>query len=71
MNRGDWREPSFRDDVDHKRFLTTLAEACRQTDWQVHAFCLMHNHFQMDCGGVEHGPSDARCQPTAKREGQE
>ncbi len=47
MNRGDHREPIFRDDLDHKRFLTTLAEACTKTDWQVHAYCLMHNHFHL------------------------
>lgn len=41
MSRGDRREPIFRDDPDRKRFLATLAEACRKTDWQVHALCLM------------------------------
>jgi REP element-mobilizing transposase RayT len=47
MNRGDRREPIFRDDLDHKKFLTTLAEACTKTDWQVHAYCLMGNHFHL------------------------
>ena len=47
MNRGDRREPIFRDDFDHKRFLTTLVESCTRTDWQVHAFCLMDNHFHL------------------------
>ena len=47
MNRGDRREPIFRDDLDHERFLTTLAEVCTKTDWQVHAFCLMGNHFHV------------------------
>ena len=47
LNRGDRREPSFRDDLDHQKFLTTLAEACRKTDWQVHADWLMHNHFHL------------------------
>jgi len=47
MNRGDRREPIFRDDADHKRFLATLGEACQKTDWQVHAYCLMHNHFHL------------------------
>ena len=37
MNRGDRREPNFRDDLDHQRLLTTLAEACTKTDWQIHA----------------------------------
>jgi putative transposase len=46
MNRGDRREPIFRDDANYKRFRVTLAEACTKTDWQVHAYCLMLNHFQ-------------------------
>jgi REP element-mobilizing transposase RayT len=47
MNRGDRREPILRDDLDHKKFLTTLAEACTKTAWQVHAYCLMGNHFHL------------------------
>lgn len=47
MNRGDRREPIFRDDLDRRRFLKTLSEACTKTDWQVHAYCLMHNHFHL------------------------
>jgi REP element-mobilizing transposase RayT len=38
MNRGDRREPIFRDDADRHRFLETLGEACAKTDWQVHAW---------------------------------
>ena len=47
INRGDRREPIFRDDPDRKRFLETLGEACAKTDWQVHALCLMGNHFHL------------------------
>ena len=47
MNRGDRREPVYADDQDRLLFLDTLAEACEQTDWQVHAWCLMSNHFQL------------------------
>ena len=47
MNRGDRREAIFRDDCDRQRFLATLAEACVKTGWQVHAFCLMPNHFHL------------------------
>ena len=47
MNRGDRREPIFRDDTDQRRFLATLAEACLKTDWQIHAYCLMQNHFHL------------------------
>ena len=32
MNRGDRREPIFRDDADRQRFLNTLGEACGKTD---------------------------------------
>lgn len=47
LNRGDRREPIFRDDPDRERFLGTLGEACAKTDWQVHAYCLMSNHFHL------------------------
>lgn len=47
MNRGDRREPIFQDDVDRKRFLETLGEACAKTDWEIHAWCLMGNHFHL------------------------
>jgi len=47
MNRGDRREPIFHDDADRHLFLKTLGETCAKTDWQVHAFCLMSNHFHL------------------------
>ena len=47
MNRGDRREPIFKDDQDHRRFLETLGEACGKTGWHVHAYCLMLNHFHL------------------------
>jgi REP element-mobilizing transposase RayT len=47
MNRGDRSEPIFGDDADRKRFLETLDEVCAKTDWQVHAYCLMSNHFHL------------------------
>jgi REP element-mobilizing transposase RayT len=28
-------------------FLKTLGQACEKTDWQVHAWCLMRNHFHL------------------------
>jgi REP element-mobilizing transposase RayT len=37
MNRGDRREPIYQDDADRIRFLQALGEACRKTDWQIHA----------------------------------
>ena len=47
MNRGDRREPIFKDDEDRRCFLKTLEEGCTKTGWQVHALCLMHNHFHL------------------------
>jgi putative transposase len=47
MSRGDRREPIFVDDRDRRRFLETLGEACQKTGWQVHAYCLMPNHFHL------------------------
>jgi REP element-mobilizing transposase RayT len=47
MNRGDRREPIFKDDRDRKLFLQTLDEACEKTGWHIQAWCLMPNHFHM------------------------
>jgi putative transposase len=47
MNRGDRREPIFLDDDDRRLFLETLGQACAKTGWQVHAWCLMGNHFHL------------------------
>ena len=47
MNRGDRREPIFLDDKDRVSFLETLAQVCEKTSWQVHAYCLMPNHFHL------------------------
>ena len=47
MNRGDRRESIFLDDQDRWRFLEALRETCEKTVWQVHAYCLMPNHFHL------------------------
>ena len=47
MNRGDRREPIFKDEQDYEAFLHTLGQACRKALWQVHAYCLMANHFHL------------------------
>jgi len=47
MNRGDRRELIFHDDTDRRRFLETLGQVCVRTGWQVHAYCLMPNHFHL------------------------
>jgi len=45
MNRGDRREVIFEYDEDRERLLQTLTGALARTVWQVHAYCLMRNHF--------------------------
>ena len=47
MSRGNRKGPIFLDDVDRQDFLKTLAEACQKAGFQVHAYCLMKNHFHL------------------------
>ena len=47
MSRGDRREDIFLDEEDRRRFLRTLGEVCERAGWQVHAYCLMGNHFHL------------------------
>ena len=47
MNRGDRREVIFLGDDDRLLFLETLGQACEKTGWQIHAYCLMNNHFHL------------------------
>jgi len=47
MSRGNRRQNIFLDDVDRQDFLKMLGEACQKTAWQVHAFCLMFNHYHL------------------------
>ena len=47
MSRGDRREPIFEDDVDRQSFLTTLEGVCVKAEWEIHAYCLMGNHFHL------------------------
>ncbi len=47
MSRGDRKESIFWDDEDRRGFLRTLGEVCGRAGWQVHAYCLMGNHFHL------------------------
>jgi putative transposase len=47
LSRGDRREAIFLSDADRELFLETLAQACARSSWQVHAWCLMSNHFHL------------------------
>jgi REP-associated tyrosine transposase len=47
MSRGNRRQAIYFSNVDRQDFLRTLAEACEKTSWQVHAYCLMPNHYHL------------------------
>lgn len=47
LSRGDRREAIFLDEGDRHDFIKTLTEACQKTGFQVHAYCLMPNHFHL------------------------
>jgi len=47
MSRGDRREAIFKDDGDRENFIKTLEECCLRSRWEVHAYCLMGNHFHL------------------------
>ena len=47
MSRGDRKKDIYLNDVDRQDFLKTLAEACQKAGFQVHAYCLMRNHFHL------------------------
>src|SRR6266516_967481 len=54
MNRADRREPIFGDDADRNRFLETLGEGCAKTEWRLHAYRLMGNHFHLALATPRH-----------------
>jgi putative transposase len=47
MCRGDHREPIVQDDVDRAEFVRCLGDACGKTEWQVHAYVLLGNHYHI------------------------
>lgn len=47
MNRGAGRQNIFCDEHDKATFLRTLDEACQQFKIEIHAYCLMDNHYHL------------------------
>ena len=47
MNRGAGRQKIFNTRIDREIFLQTLGEACQQFRIDVHAYCLMGNHYHL------------------------
>ena len=53
VNRGADRQSVFRDGFDNTRFLELLGFLAQRHDIEVHAFCLMGNHFHLLVRTVE------------------
>lgn len=47
MSRGDRRENIFGDEKDRTRFVKMVGQVCAKNGWEVHAYCLMSNHFHI------------------------
>ena len=47
LNRGNYRLDLFRAAKAKAAFLACLNEVCAKTGWEVHAWCLMSNHFHL------------------------
>jgi len=47
LNRGAGRRDIFDDDNDREQFLTTVKEAHTQFGIEIHAYCLMSNHYHL------------------------
>src|SRR5450759_2281612 len=47
MSRANGKGNIFETDVDRQDFVKTLAETCAKTGFQIHAYCLMRNHFHL------------------------
>lgn len=59
MARGHERANLFRDDIDREKFVALLAATAREEAWEVHAYCLMGNHYHLlvetPLGELSHG----------------
>jgi REP element-mobilizing transposase RayT len=47
LNRGNYRADIFGSEGARTAFLKCLEEACAKTNWVVHAWCLMSNHYHL------------------------
>ncbi len=47
MNRGNYRDNIFATSGAASAFVDCLWEACEQTKWKVHAYCVMRNHYHL------------------------
>jgi putative transposase len=47
VSRGVRKLPLFHDDRDRERFLGLLQVTAERYEWEIHAYCLMTNHFHL------------------------
>ncbi|MEZ5276003.1 MAG: transposase [Opitutaceae bacterium] len=47
INRGNYRQDVFKAERTKAAFLKCLNETCEKTDWRIHAWCVMSNHFHL------------------------
>jgi putative transposase len=45
MAHGNQGRAIYADERDRKLWLATLGEACEKTDWRIHAWVMMNNHY--------------------------
>lgn len=46
-SRGDGQEDIYLDDEDRENYLEVLRDVCERFNWDVHAYCLMTNHYHL------------------------
>ena len=46
-SRGDCRENIYETDNGRNKYLSILCDVCNRFNWEVHAYCLMSNHYHL------------------------
>jgi len=57
-NRGVAKSNIFLDDFDKAKFLTILADVCKEYKFNIHSFCLMSNHYHLLVENLKENLSD-------------
>ena len=47
INRGNYRQWIFREDGAKAAFVKAMGECCERFGWELHAYCIMGNHFHL------------------------
>ena len=57
-NRGVAKSNIFLDDFDKEKFLSILADVCKEYKFNIHSFCLMSNHYHLLVENIKENLSD-------------